>query len=177
MWYSRCYHHANKYLFLVIQLGEVLLNFFGECIANISYHEFTWTKCSSIHEFAITGSGCTISIYSRLSHMYVYMYVCLYTHAYIRMHRYMHMHTYTCSVSWEIFVWFINSIHVLDYPIFFYVLWRSLCLYHVYFKRWYVLCIHKPRLKHDVLPYISMCVYVYVNFSSHDVSLCFYGVG
>ena len=53
-----------------------------------------------------------ISIYYRLSHMYVYMYVCLYTHAYIRMHRYVHMHTYTCSVSWEIFVWFINFIHV-----------------------------------------------------------------
>ena len=97
-----------------------------------------------------------ISIYSRFSHVYVYMCVWLYTHAYIRMHRYMHIHvhTYTCSVSWEISVWFINFIHVLDYPIFFYVLWRSLCLYHVYFKRWYVLCIHKPRLKHDVLPVI-----------------------
>ena len=103
-----------------------------------------------------------ISIYSRLSHMYVYMYVCLYRHAYIRVHRYMYMHTYTCSVSWEIFVWFINFIHVLDYPIFFYVLWRYLCLYRVYFKRWYVLCIHKPRLKHDVLPCIHIYIYIYI---------------
>ena len=111
-----------------------------------------------------------ISIYYRFSHVYVCMCVWLYTHAYIRMHRYMHIHTYTCSVSWEISVWFINFIHVLDYPIFFYVLWRSLCLYHVYFKRWYVLCIHKPELKHDVLPYIYifiyMCVCVCIFFST-----------
>ena len=100
-----------------------------------------------------------ISIYSRFSHVYVYMCVWLYTHVYIRMHRYMHLHTYTCSVSWEIYVWFINFIHVLDYPIFFYVLWRSLCLYHVYFKRWYVLCIHKTELKHDVLPCVCVCIF------------------
>ena len=103
-----------------------------------------------------------ISIYSRFSHVYVFMCVWLYTHAYIRMHRYMHIHTYTCSMSWEISVWFINFIHVLDNPRFFYVLWRYLCLYHVYFKRWYVLCIHKPRLKHGVLPYIYICVCVCV---------------
>ena len=107
---------------------------------------------------------------------YVCMHVCLYTHAYIRMHKYMHMHTYKCGVSWEIFAWFIDFIHVLDYPTFFSVLWRSLCRYHVYFKRWYVLYIHKPRVKHDVLPYIYIYRYVcvwggYVYFSSHDVSL------
>ena len=114
-----------------------------------------------------------ISIYSRFSHVYVFMCVGLYTHAYMRMHRYMHIHTYTCSVSWEISVWFINFIHVLDYPIFFYVLWRSLCLYHVYFKRWYVLCIHKPRLKHDVLPYIYIyiCVCVCIFFSTWCVAM------
>ena len=31
MQYSRCYDHSNKYLFLVIQQTEVLLNIFGEC--------------------------------------------------------------------------------------------------------------------------------------------------
>ena len=50
-----------------------------------------------------------------------------------------------------------NFIHVLDYPTFFYVLWRSLCRYHVYFKRWYVLCIHKQRLKHVLQ---NICVYM-----------------
>ena len=113
-----------------------------------------------------------ISIYSRFSHVYVCMCVWLYTHAYIRMHRYMHMHAYTCSVSWEISVWFINFIHVLDYPIFFYVLWRSLCLYHVYFKRWYVLCIHKPELKHDVLPYIYVFIYICVCVCIFFITWC-----
>ena len=90
------------------------------------------------------------------------MYACLYTHACIRMHRYIHMHTYKCSASWEIMYDLWISSTFSDYPTFFYVLWRSLCRYHVYFTRWYVLCIHKPRLKHDVLLYVYIYVYMYI---------------
>ena len=90
MQYLRCCDHSNKWLFLIIQQAEVLLNFFGEC----TIHDMRVKE--TLHRI-----GHANSIIRRAQSIATYIYVLVWYIHYFREYGIIDAKIDICFIAWQ----------------------------------------------------------------------------